>query len=121
MIQTTPGRDYARTTAFGEPPRFESAEHWLAHYHDSTNRGQRPWPPTSRDELVLAEELGLLEIHSEWIPNRIGLRLLGLPDFFGRQLEPFAERFRERFLTTLNADHEFATAVLNLIQGGRES
>lgn len=121
MIQATNSHDHAQRTPFGEQPRFETAEHWLEHYHDATKHGQHPWPPTTRDELLLAEELGLLEFHPEWIPNRIGLRLLGLPDFFGRQLEPFPERFRERFLATLNADDEFAAAVLNLIQRGRES
>ena len=31
------------------------------------------------------------------------------------ELSPLPERFKERFLETLNSDHEFASAALNLI------
>ena len=61
MIQATRSHDHTRRTAFGEPPRFESAEHWLQHYYDFTECGNLPWPPTTRDELLLADEVGLLE------------------------------------------------------------
>ena len=99
----------------GKRPRFSSPDEWLSHYHDAVRNGFRPWPPATRPELLTADELGLFEVHPEWIPNRMALRLLGFPDCFGRTLEPFAERFKERFLSTLNADPLFATAVLNLL------
>jgi hypothetical protein len=86
-------------------------------FEHATSQGDRAWPPVSRDEFLLAEEHGLLEIHPEWIPCRIGLRLLNLPDSFGRTLEPYNERFKERFLSALHFDPEFAAAVLNLIHG----
>ena len=117
MIQATNSHDHTGKTAFGEPPRFQSAEHWLAHYYDSIERGDLPWPPSTRDELLLADDAGLLETHSHWIPSRIGLRLLQLPEHFGRTLEPYGERFKERFLQTLISDDEFASAIFNLIQG----
>ena len=115
MIQTPKTPDYVRTTGFGESPRFQSAEHWLQHYDDATKHGHHPWPPRTRDELSLADEVGLIETHPQWSPCQVGLRLLNLPDCFGRTLEPFPERFKERFLQTLNSDEEFASAVFNLI------
>ncbi|MEZ6129904.1 MAG: hypothetical protein R3C59_14570 [Planctomycetaceae bacterium] len=98
-------------------PEFPTPEDWLAHFDQAARHGHRPWPPVTRDELLLADEFGLLEDFPQWLPGRLGLRLLNLPDHFGRSLEPYSERFRERFLSTLNADPEFASAVLNLIHG----
>lgn len=117
MIGTLHEPDYVRTAAISEAPRFQSAEHWRRHYDDATKHGHRPWPPTTRDELLLADELGLLESHPEWIPCQVGLRLLQLPECFGRVLVPFPERFKERFLQTLDSDDEFASAVRNLVHG----
>lgn len=69
---------------------------------------------------MLANEIGLLEIYRHWIPCRVGLRLLDLPDSFGRTLEPYSERFQERFLSTLLNDKSFANAVLRLLESGGE-
>lgn len=117
MIQASERTDHAAISLWGQRPRFASAEDWLIHYEQAIEQGHRPWEPTTRDELVLAEEHGVLELNPHWIPGRLGLRLLDLPEHFGRSLEPYSERFRERFLSTLNADPDFASAVLNLIHG----
>lgn len=116
MIQVAGSGDHNQVTHNGRPPQFASAEHWLAHYREATTSGRRPWPPLTRQELLTAEANGILETHPEWIPCRVGLRLLNLPDCFGRTLDPYGERFRERFLSTLNADPMFASAVLNLLR-----
>lgn len=110
------------TEPFGKRPTFDSPEHWLEHFQESTANGERPWQPGTRGELMLADELGLIEEHPEWIPGQIGLRLLGLPDHFGRTLEPHSERFRERFLATLVQDADFCSAVANClnVNGGPE-
>ena len=117
MIQSKLSEDHNRVQSRDGQPLFPSAELWLKHFEHSTRHGHRPWPPRTRDELLLADELGLLEAYPQWIPCSVGLRLLDLPDSFGRTLEPFTERFKERFLSTLYNDTIFATAVLNLIRG----
>ncbi|MEQ9410941.1 MAG: hypothetical protein RIK87_24735 [Fuerstiella sp.] len=117
MIQAIEHSDHNAIPLSPDRPRFNSADDWLSHFEHATKHGHRPWPPVSRDELLTADEHGLLEIHPEWVPCRMGLRLLKLPDCFGRTLEPYGEGFKERFLSTLNTDPQFASAVLNLIRG----
>ncbi|MEZ6125388.1 MAG: hypothetical protein R3C49_19755 [Planctomycetaceae bacterium] len=51
-------------------------------------------------------------------PERLGLRLLDLPEHFGRSLVPYSERFRERFLATLVDDSELRTALRTLLMEG---
>ncbi|MEO2018804.1 MAG: hypothetical protein ABGZ53_31030 [Fuerstiella sp.] len=96
-------------------PVFHSADHWLAHYHLAMERGELAWPPQTRDELLIAEQHGLFDRHPSWIPCSIGLRLLNLPEIFGRVQRPFGERFKERLLSSLVTDPEFATALHSLI------
>lgn len=98
-------------------PNFATPEDWLEHYEGSTAQGARPWEPATRGELLLADQVGLLDLNPQWIPGRMGLSLLGLPTHFGRTLEPFSERFRERFLTTLMEDPEFLSALANCLNG----
>lgn len=117
MIQGKTQTNHATITLSLNRPRFHSAEDWLSHYDYATRHGHRSWEPATRAEFLIADEYGLLEIHPEWIPCRMGLRLLGLPDCFGRTLEPYGEGFKERFLSTLNTDAGFASAILNLIRG----
>ena len=117
MIRILHAPDYVRPTAITEPPRFQSAEHWRRDYEDAMKHGHRPWPPTTRDELLLADELGLLESHPEWIPCQVGLQLLQLPESFGRALQPFPQRFRERLIATLAADSDFCDAVRSVLGG----
>ena len=117
MIQTKERTDHRTYSGNGERPQFRSPAQGLQHVEAATRHGHRPWEPATRAELLLADEVGLLEAYPQWIPCRVGLRLLDLPDSFGRTLEPFTERFKERFLSTLYNDTAFATAVLNLIRG----
>jgi len=101
--------------AHDEQPRFKTPDAWLDHYHLCIDNNRRPWPPWSRDELLLAEREGLLEVNPQWIPGKQGLQMLDLPPFFGRRLPPFGERFQERFLATLQSDPDFRSAVTNMI------
>jgi len=99
----------------GHRPNFSSPDEWLEHYNAAHVAGQRPWWPATRDELILADDVGLLELHPEWLPSSAGLRLLGLTDWFGRRQTGLSERFCERFLVSLHADCEFRSAVRNLL------
>ena len=51
-------------------PMFISPDEWLDHYEACVRDGRRSWEPATRDELLLAESLGILTIHPEWIPCR---------------------------------------------------
>ena len=81
--------------------------------------GRRPWEPATREELILADDEGLLLLNPQWLPGRQGLRLLGLPYSFGQKPRPWAEKTQERFLSTLTEDPEFLAAVRMLIGGQR--
>ena len=95
-------------------PDFRSAEHWLDHFEKCRKAGGNPWEPATRDELLLAEECGLLKIHPEWIPGPEGLRLLELPRDFGRR-KAFPEEWQERFLFTISEDVDFRDALRALL------
>ena len=107
--------DIVAKNSIDAQPVFSSPEKWLAHYHAETAAGRRAWPPWSRDELLLADREGLIDLHPEWIPGKQGLRMLDLPPFFGRRLPEFGPRFRERFLCTVHAVPEFQSAIRQLI------
>jgi hypothetical protein len=102
-----------------ERPHFPTAGLWLEDYRAAKAEGRRPWEPTTREELILADDEKLLLLNPQWLPGRQGLRLLGLPDAFGRQPRPWTERSQERFLATLHQDPEFLAAVRVLIGGQR--
>ena len=93
------------------PPIFPSAQSWYDAYKQAINSGQQPWPPRSRHELLLAEELGLTQRHPQWIPCTDGLKLLGLPDTFGKVQPPWSERLKEGLLSTLVSDSQFRAAI----------
>ena len=93
-------------------------EAWLAHFHRAVAAGDRPDPPQSRDELLLADREGLLEIYPQWIPGKQGLRMLNLPPFFGRRLPPYGLRVRERCIETMAADPVLVAAVRKFLMGG---
>ncbi len=95
-------------------PDFQHPEDWLAHFKQCRAAGHRPWEPATREELLLAESVGILEQHPEWIPGAVGLRMLGLPDWFGRSQSPFSPRWAERFLQTFVADPELRSAFQRL-------
>ncbi|MCX7386605.1 MAG: hypothetical protein NTX48_08070 [Planctomycetales bacterium] len=97
---------------------FLSPEEWFQHYEDCRESGHPAWEPATRDELLLAESQGLLACHPEWLPCRRGLRLLGLPHWFGRSQRPLSPLWRERFLQTLLDDPDTLAAVRAIIQGG---
>lgn len=95
-------------------PCFWSAENWLRHFEQCSAVGGRPWEPATRDELLLAEECGLLKTHPEWVPGRQGLQLLQLPMDFGRR-RLFSDAWQERFLLTVFEDSEFSDAIQALL------
>jgi hypothetical protein len=100
---------------WGDRPSFSSVAEWLKHHDSCVASGTRPWHPVTRAELELAEELGLLSLHPEWIPGNQGLRLLGLPEFFGRRLPAFSPRWQERAIQTLIDYPETLAALRSLI------
>jgi hypothetical protein len=97
-------------------PIFASADEWHEHFEQCRSAGNRPWEPATREELLLAESIGILEQHPEWLPCSVGLRLLGLPDWFGRSQSPFSPRWAERFLQTFVADPELRSAFQRLMK-----
>jgi len=66
---------------------FANAQQWFEYYSQCISRGDRPLPPRSRDELLLAEREGLFRItaNQAWVPGRQGRQMLSLPDNFGRK------------------------------------
>ena len=94
---------------------FHHPEDWLEHFEQCRASGCRGWHPATRDELMLAESVGLLESHPEWIPCKIGLRLLGLPPWFGRKLDPLSPAWQERFLQTFVDDQDLRSAFRLLL------
>ena len=102
-----------------ERPHFPTAGLWLEDFRAAKAEGRRPWEPATREELILADDEGLLLLNPQWLPGRQGLRLLGLPYSFGQKPRPWAEKAQERFLSTLTEDPEFLAAVRMLIGGQR--
>lgn len=100
-------------------PMFNSPEEWLEHYEDCVRECRRSWEPATRDELLLAESMGILAIHPEWIPCRVGLRLLDLPHWFGRRQEPLSQLWQERFVQTLIDNPGTVAAVRAILLGGQ--
>lgn len=100
-------------------PDFLTPGDWLAHYAQCVADGHRAWEPATRDELLLAESHGLLALHPEWLPCRIGLRLLDLPHWFGRRQAPRSPLWRERSVQTLLDDPDMLAAICALIRGGQ--
>ncbi len=101
----------------GRRPAFTSPEDWLAHYNEVVAAGRIPWPPETRDELLIADEHGILTDRPYWIPCSSGLHMLDLPNWFGRTLTPRSERWRERFIITMMEDSEFCSAVATCMRG----
>ncbi len=99
-------------------PMFLTPEEWLEHWEHSVKDGRRAWAPATRDELLLAESIGLLANHPEWIPCAVGLRLLDLPYWFGRKQTALSPLWRERFIQTLLDDPDTLEAVRAIIFGG---
>lgn len=111
---TTGERMIAENTSQSRP-HFQHPEDWLEHYKQCRESGYIAWHPATRDELLLAESVGLLESHSEWLPCSQGLRLLGLPDWFGRSQSPFSPEWTERFLQTFVDDQDLRSAFRQLL------
>jgi hypothetical protein len=72
----------------------------------------RPWPPATRDELLLADACGLLAAHPEWLPGQQGLAMLGLPSHFGRRLQAWDDRTTEELIVTLIENRESLRQLL---------
>lgn len=95
---------------------FPDAESWLTNHYRLIALGERPFPPKTRNELLLANNEGLMEIYPEWRPSQSALRMLGLPDNFGLPVEPFNPDWRDRFLVTLQEDDTFRAAIAAIIR-----
>jgi len=99
-------------------PMFLSPNEWLDHYEECVRDGRRACEPATRKELLLAESMGILANHPEWIPCRVGLRLLDLPHWFGRRQEPLSQLWQERFVQALIDNPGTAAAVRAILLGG---
>ncbi|HBC61218.1 MAG TPA: hypothetical protein DC058_08360 [Planctomycetaceae bacterium] len=97
---------------------FDSPEDWYRAYLEAVRNGVYLPRARTRDELVLADEEGILKRHPEWIPGRQGLALLGLPSWFGRPVEPLPEKAREAIVAAMLKDEGFAAAVSCILAGG---
>ena len=111
----TPSDNMIANFPYQSNPMFLSPEEWLEHFEYCRTNGHRAWEPATRDELLLAESSGLLQHHPEWLPCATGLRLLGLPPWFGRRQSPFSPRWAERFLQTFIDDPELRSAFWRLM------
>jgi hypothetical protein len=96
-------------------PDFDSPADWLSHYRRCRELGSSGWHAATKGELLLAEETGLLELHPEWIPCKVGLRMLGLPDWFGREPKPLSLLFQERLVVTLLDCPDSAAALSRIL------
>lgn len=109
---------HARPRAYCDnPPNFPSADSWYSAYQSALERGERPWPPKLRDELLLAEALGLILSHPYWIPGRQGLQMLGLPETFGRVQPAWPEAIKEQLLSSLWDDPQYVLAFRSVLWG----
>ena len=97
---------------------FPNATAWLQNHVALVRSGERPIPPQTRDEMLLAEREGLLAVYPQWRPTAQGLRLLELPEFFGQEIEPWDEQWRSRFLVTMQEHPAFCASVNHLLKGG---
>ena len=97
-------------------PDFKNPQQWLHNFQQCRSAGCKQWPPATRDELLLAESTGLLASHPQWLPAPQNLRLLGLPDWFGRQAQPLPMIWRRRVYQTLADDPELCVAVVDLLR-----
>lgn len=117
ILRTNSDAIHKQSLVFHEgTPIFPSPECWLAHYREAIRKGDRPYPPRSRDELLLADERGLLKRYPHWIPGKMGLQLLHLPNTFGRIPKPWKEETKERLLSSMLEDPQFASAMLTLLR-----
>jgi hypothetical protein len=103
---------------YKERPMFLSPEEWFAHYESCRADGVKGWEPATRDELMLAETSGLLALHPEWLPCVAGLRLLGLPEWFGKRQKPLSQLWQEKFVQTLIDNPNTVAAIRLILQGG---
>ena len=79
------------SSAISGRPAFPTAEDWLEHYREATAAGDSPWWPVTREELLLEEEHGILDIRPQWVPARENFGALGLPVTFRREPNPVPE------------------------------
>ena len=98
---------------------FSNAEEWYTHYCRATDAGNG-WQlqPLTREELELADEMGVLDRHPYWLPSAETLKYFGLPAWFGRKVEPLDELGQERFLGALVEDDGFRSAVVRILKRG---
>jgi len=97
-------------------PKFENAEAWLDHYFRAIEANKEPLEPRTRAELEIADLHGLFEKRPYWRPPaRELVEHYGLPEWFGRTVDPMDDRQQEQFLQTLVQDEEFRSAVRHFL------
>ena len=97
-------------------PQFNTEEEYIEHVQNALANGRTPWEPVTGSELQAVVE-HFPDYAKRWLPSPRDLELLGLPPHLGRDVEPFGELWRERFLVTLTSDEELRLALAHLVSG----
>ncbi len=94
--------------------KFRDAADYVAHVVEARRRGCAYWPPETAAELTALYD-ALPAVARKHIPRPDELVMMGLPPDFGKPIEPFPQRWRERFFATLEADPAFCRAVAKML------
>jgi hypothetical protein len=95
-----------------------SVGEYLTHVKLALAAGRTVIGPETREQLEALME-AYPSIGRRFLPNKRALVAMGLPRWFGRDVEPFDELFQERFLATLKSDDGFRIAVRHFLGGAR--
>lgn len=99
-------------------PRFPTVADYVDHICAAMKTGAQPWEPASRQELEAAVNAFPNQAY-RWRPTTEALELAGLPETFGQPVQPFDERWCERFFETLRINDKFARGVALILEGHR--
>jgi hypothetical protein len=94
-------------------PKFATPGEFVQHYIDCRARGQEPWPPETKAELMALNDVWpeLARFHRPPKPfDR------DLPAWFGKVPEPYDEFERKRLLKTVQENKTFARALVVLLR-----
>lgn len=93
-------------------PNFETPAAYVENCELALRRGNWPWPPATRQELIAAlDEFGATGHDHLFRPCASAMKLMGLPPDYGRKPKVLSERRKAQFLQTLDDDSEFREAM----------
>lgn len=94
-------------------PKFETVADYIDDCELAIRRGDWPWPPETKTELLAALD-EFPEHRHLFLPSASVLRCMGIALDYGRE-KLLPENFQTRFLRTLATDREFAKAACYLL------